>query len=311
MSRNTDVKKNDPYLGEIFNKFKENIVQINFYQSFTKSISNITLKKLFEQHEIAKKSNRESSITQMTSMLCPSLLDAGKLINLGTKEKTIQDLKKDLFFYQNRQYQWLLAESYEAFEDYIKNLYAYLCYLDNSFWSNKNFINIEKDEVKKKDFEWFVTYDIKKNYKTDVVIKLIRNKIPLLKKFEEKNSQGINYDFMIILISMLRHIIVHRKGFVKDKQKFIEYVLTHIGIYNDGKYKSEYSNIINSYFGINEYQKLIALIEIEDSGNQPGVMIYYDRFGYFLKVISSYALLLNDLIKSYISNGILTYGIIF
>src|SRR3989338_7424175 len=148
-----NITEND--LDNIFEEFKERIVHVNFTQSFTKSVSKIALSKLHKDYEIVRDQDREASVTRMTNMICMDILKNQK-VAIGFKDASYAEHAQILLLQHNRQYQWLLVEAYEAFEDFLEKLYAYSGYLDNDFWKVKNFEGKSADEIKKLDLDWFV-----------------------------------------------------------------------------------------------------------------------------------------------------------
>ena len=43
----------------------------------------------------------------------------------GYKERRLEDQKRAVWRHKNKQYQWLLAEAYELFEDFIESAYGF------------------------------------------------------------------------------------------------------------------------------------------------------------------------------------------
>ncbi len=91
----------------------------------------------------------------------------GDAIFYGFKELSIEDRYLHVLLHKNKQYQWLLAEAYEEFEDYIENAYAYYGSINNSFWPLRDYGNIFLSELKNKDFYWYVEQARKEKGRTE------------------------------------------------------------------------------------------------------------------------------------------------
>jgi hypothetical protein len=57
----------------------------------------------------------------------------GNVIFYDHKKLSIEDRYLHIFIHKNKQYQWLLAEAYEEYEDYLENIYAYYGKVNNAF----------------------------------------------------------------------------------------------------------------------------------------------------------------------------------
>lgn len=292
------------YLDEIFDEFKDKIVQINFYQGFAKSVSKTELINLNKEYERAKEQGEELSITHMTNMICKDILKGQKVV-IGSMDASIEERSRILALHHNRQYQWLLVEAYEAFEDYLTKLYAYNGYLDNDFWEQQDFGEKTIDEIKSQDVTWFIKQAKKKKLKPESILKQVNKKIPALARIlaigKKNDPLNIDYEFMIILVSKFRHIIVHRHG-ITDKNKFINFRSEEYPLANKSCIeKQDYTGVINCYFGTGQLENLIALLEVPDPTSKLPIGVYFlDRLGDLLAMITSYAMLIHNLMRSHL-----------
>ena len=71
----------------------------------------------------------------------------------GHFKSTIEDRRLSVILHKNKQYQWLLSEAYEEFEDFIEAAYAYAGYADNNFWPLKDYGNISLQDLQNKEFQ--------------------------------------------------------------------------------------------------------------------------------------------------------------
>lgn len=291
------------HLDKLFDAFKDKIVQVNFTQSFTKSVSDTAFNKLRKECEIAKEQDRESSITKMTNMICKDILKNQKIV-IGFKDASYSDSLQILQLQHNRQYQWLLAEAYEAFENYLINLYAYSGYLDNDFWEEREFGKEVADGIRNQDLAWFIE-QTRHNHKNlpAGILKQVNKKIPSLAQILASRKRGdplnIDYEFTIILVSKLRHKIVHSHGYA-NKKNFIKSRLKEFPLANKSSAeKQDYIDAINSLFGNGQLENLIVLLEVSDPTIKSHIML-----GDLLARITSYAMLIHNLVSHHLNQRV-------
>jgi len=195
----------------------------------------------------------------------------------GNKKSSLEDMKIAVILHKNKQYHWLLAEAFEAFEDFIEEAYAFAGFKDKNFWPLSDYGNISLSELDEKDFEWFVFQAKKKRDRPQSILNHFRNKLPRLQLIEMDNDFGVNLRLAIVLIEQLRHQIVHVGGTVQDKGEFVEEVLKKSGLYNNGKFDTQHKDFIESFFGSNDFQNTISLLEIQ-TNPKTGLNTYIDIF---------------------------------
>lgn len=289
------------FLDIIFDEFKEKIIHINCCQGFTESISKTALKDLKNQYEKEKAYGLEIQSSDTMVTFCEDIL-SGVKISIGSKEFSIDEYFSIHVKIRNRQYQWLLVEAYEAFEGYLKKLYANIGYFDNDFWEQKDFGKISISEIKDCDPNWFVQQVKRKT--PDSILKQIHKKMPILDAIlvhkKRDNPQEVDYKFMVNLISKLRHIIVHCNG-ITDKSKFTEKCLKEIGRNGNGIENQKYIDIVSWYFGIEQLSNTVCLIEVGDSTEKH---MQYDRLNDLVEVIASYAMFIHKITKMHLEGKI-------
>lgn len=257
-------------------KFKKAMIEIYNYQSFTHSVVqklSVYERELEDNNIIKKRSENEWS--KSINFLFKDY-GSGQLKSLAFNEFTIGDFKGIELELKNRQYQLLLLNAFEAFEKYLKC--AKLCITTHS--------------SKQKTEPFSPTKFIINLHKTIPVISTII-------KFRNENNPNfideINLFLTFSLIEQLRHQITHTSGYAEDKPIFIKNCLERIGRYSNGKPKSEYTDYLNSFFGTEQYENLICLIEIRDKEN---TFYYYDRLGDLIRELASYVIFIHGYIKS-------------
>lgn len=165
---------------------------------------------------------------------------------------------------------------------------------------------IKDSSIKENNINWFLERARKKKGRPRTTLKQIHKKIPSIDKYlsirNTQNKHKTDYFFMITLIENLRHNIVHENGYVKNKEAFIKKFLCELGRYNNGKPNKIDLDNINTFFGINKYEKLIALLELYDSNSKNNE--YFDRFNFLIKILMSYALLIRNLAYNHLANKV-------
>jgi hypothetical protein len=229
-----------------FEVFKKAIIEINNYKSFTKSIAEkiSAYQQILEDNNLIKKRSEmsDSDYSSMINFLYKNY-GKGQLESLETNHFTLKDFNRIELELRNKQYQLLLLNAFEAFEQYLK--YA------------EFFISNAAEYIENKKFS--STKFIRKLHETIPTI-------PTIIRFRNESNQNFLDEISLLLtfslIEQLRHQITHSSGYANNKTLFIKKCLERIGRYDNGKPKSEYTNYLNSFFGSNQYESLICLIEI-------------------------------------------------
>lgn len=212
------------------------------------------------------------------------------------------DVIKYLKLQHNSELRFLLVEAYELFQKFIDEIYAILGLYDKTIWSKKR-----KDSKKIYDDDYTSIDEIKKlikkdgyrNIKTYQQLIDLRNFLDDLYLYEIKDS---DYFFTIVLISYLRHNIVHNQGYIqrnKLKEKIYselekrEAELNNKSVgYNYMERDDEFISRINSFFGNGEYENMICITNIPIESKS-----YEDRFKDILIYdLISYAVLISKLV---------------
>lgn len=247
---------------DIFDNYTSKIAQLHLYQS---AMQRIAKKELQELDKYEKSSEKNPDLKELycsyQRMHFRNAKD-GSHIFFSHIKSTIEDMKLSVILHKNKQYQWLLSEAYEAYEDFIETSYAFAGYSDNNVWPLKDYGNISLKELKKKPFTWYVDQSKKKSDTPNSIINQFKTNYPGISEIENQNALNINLRLAVILIEHLRHIIVHNGGVVTDKAAFIKRVLEKSGLYNNGKYDETHKCFIKNLFGNNEYENTVVLLEI-------------------------------------------------
>jgi hypothetical protein len=270
----------------IFKRYLQKMTDLHLYHRAVKENSKRELEALAQYSQrLQERPELEQFPTTINNMFFISA-KTGEPVFFGHKKSTLNDRINAVFFHKNKQYQWLLAEAYEQFEDAIEGAYAYLGYKDRNIWPLSDYGNVTLDELADKDFTWFL--QLLKNKDIKKIINTLRNKYPQIMDIEENNKLNINLRFLLTTIKFIRHIIVHNGGRVGDKDKFIKEIFTESGFYNNGNYDQAKLDFLNSFFGAGDYSNLILLLEIPIDIGLP-VDSHTDRLGGLFGCMMSYS----------------------
>lgn len=256
-------------LDEIFESYSRKMTELCLYQRAMKDIAKKELEKLAEYNKALEKNPELTEHPLGLHNMAFRMASNGEHFFYGHKKLSVKDKHLSVFLHKNKQYQWLLSEAYEEFEDCIERLYAYAGFTNNDFWPLKDYGSITLNEIKNKDFRWFEEQAINKKDAPASIINKFRVSFPNIKKVEEKNELGVNLKLAITLVEFLRHVIVHRGGTVLDKSKFRDRILKKSGLHNNGKVAEEHTQFIDSFFGSGDYDKTIILLEVPTNPEIP------------------------------------------
>ncbi|MDD5215745.1 MAG: hypothetical protein PHQ03_09455 [Methylococcales bacterium] len=225
----------------------------------------------------------------------------GQLKKFEMVETNLEEQQELIFILKNRQYQWLVAEAFEHFDDFIENAYAYIGYIDNSCWPMRDYGNIKLNELGNKKFDWFLTQSQSK--KTKDILNEFRTLFPDLKSIESEpikaNKKKLHPKFVLNFIAQLRHRIVHNGGKVNDKTAFIKTIFAESGISNKSN-KGQYDDFINYFLCGKENGKLDkSIILLEHHNNDEFTPLTFHPISRVFDCLMSYSVILCELIENY------------
>lgn len=280
---------------DIWKKYSKRIGQIVCSQRELQSIYDIQLKNAIE----IKKRYEENENLHGIPVSCHNMsfidpISKGRIFynfeQISTDEIIIR-----LVIQRNRNFQFLLMEAYEVFEDAVEELYALIGMNDLNFWPLKNIKGISKEELAKKDFAFFL------NRSANLKGGTISITAQLLKYFNINASiDGIPLIQHIVFIEKLRHIIVHKRGRVKNIEAFIDKVAKDCGVYNNGKIPDKLRAFIGFYIGTEKSDNLIVLDPYEIS-NPFSLRMTHNRFEGLIESLMGCIYLLAINVNKYLS----------
>nr|WP_315467232.1 hypothetical protein [uncultured Undibacterium sp.] len=202
--------------------------------------------------------------------------------NLVTKRNDIylrKELEHDeillaLYFRKNRQFQWMLVQAFEDYEDFIFNVFASLALDDATIWTGRAICkNISLHDISQNGLSWYMGQP--KNRKGQVKDKLntLQAVFPRLKKIEDSNGLNVNLRVGISLVEKLRHLIVHNSGNTNDREFLIDEILKDAGRSITPNASRADREFIEQFLGTSPYDNMISLLEIKNS-EAPSLVVY-------------------------------------
>jgi len=138
-------------------------------------------------------------------------------VAIGGRDAEDEGFIKVLVSSLNKQFCWSLAQAHEAYESFLKDTFAWLGYLDPTLWTCEHFGSIRITDVRKQSLEWFQARvrNAVARHDAKAVLAILRERFPELKKLERDNYAGRDYPFWLSTVALLRHAVVHSRGFLK------------------------------------------------------------------------------------------------
>lgn len=238
----------------IWTKFSKAIGNIIVFQRKVKFEYNTTIENLFKLDEELRQHDNKNFLSAGHNM---SFVDprTNEHIFYDFRYITVDEDKTQSLLKKNREYQFLIMDAYEQFEDAIEEIYAYLGMNDINFWPLQEFGDIKCNEITFKDFNYFKERAAKRKGGAISIAK------KLITYFScNENIYGIDLETGIIFIEKMRHVIVHNRGKVTSIKDFIEKIVKETGK-PINKIPKATSEFIKWYISSEKYDQIIVLDE--------------------------------------------------
>lgn len=191
-----------------------------------------------------------------------------------------------------RAYQWLLAEGYEEFEQFVVKAYSYCGYKGIDIWTPP----VDWKHGTSSNLDHYLA-KFKSNDKSGVPfiqLNAFRARSHYFSRFETNGPSGTNYKVMFALIEQFRHRIVHNGGYCKNLRIFMNGMQRRLPDIP----RKTYTPFVESYFFLHGDGHLIDLLEYEaynDDGTPNGG--FHDTLPHFLKLLVEYAQLILESVE--------------
>lgn len=215
----------------------------------------------------------------------------GVPIFYGSAEPSYDELISALPRSHNRQYQWLLAEAFELFEDFLVDAYGCAAAIDPAIWDPQHLKQVGDSGGRAP--AWWVEQArlVKPAPSATVVLRRLRA-MPSIRSMEESNWRGFDYKFGLALIERMRHVIVHGRGRVESVEKFATGVGTATGRLVAGAPTAEDMAFIKQYFGDGRLNTTICLLDHQLPSKGPW-HVHIDMLDELIGDLMSYAHMLS------------------
>ena len=268
--------------------FFDRFAVLQYYQRITDRITKKIIKELHE------KDSRICQIDPSLKEIFETSLDVFTIYNpytglnqpYSSRKTSIKENARQVHLHKNRQYQWLLAEAYELFEDYIVSIYELVCETTVELRLSK-----DKDRI-------FSTHELKK--KPTQIINHFRNILPELRDIEKNNKIHRDLRLDINMIETFRHIIVHKNGKTENPDKIIEKILKAACLFSDKSRALASESSVREHLGTGDIEGLIVLVE-KPLVISNGISMHINRHQDLINSLLSYALILSQCLLNHIN----------
>lgn len=277
----------DIYLA--FDELKKEFEAISYQERKTREI----FKKIFENNSAAinlTKSADSDKFFGSTHFMGFHRADNNEIVRYGKVRLPHEEMGLLLIKQRNRQYQWLLAEAHEAYEDFIKKISAIVGSKDSSLWNAAQSRKINNAS----DYLCCIAI-IRRNpseFSYTKLLSSLRNKFSAINCLEVKNALKCNLRFYLSLIEQLRHHIVHTKGLIIDTQAFIDKVIGISGL----KKNDELENRVRLYLNDSEGNMFVSLSD-RPTRNDNNLEQYHNVIDHLIQMFLSHALIVFEAIE--------------
>ena len=199
-----------------------------------------------------------------------------------------KQLRTDLLIHQNKQYQWLLTEAYEWFEDYIEFAYGIGGFLKPTLWRPAELRRLYEVKGHSAILHDFLVQSSSARDTGDALSKLnrFRTVFSAFKSAEQANPNYRSTRFVLVLVEMLRHVIVHNGGRIKNKGLFVERIFARAGLSPSGHEGTILARMVDDFLGRVNGETIVHLLDA-NRPNLPGA--YTSRIGVLIDLLLAYA----------------------
>lgn len=274
---------NTNYLSEQFNQLITTVSQLNQYKSQAHTVYMAQDKAIRDFHENLPdwSLNKDESWTHYFHYQSPS---TGEDLPACATSLTLKDELELNSLQQLKTYHWLLAEAYEAFEDFLENAYAHCgregikLWIKPKEWKHKGSRQLKDFKTARSPYGQLEAFRVGSEH---------------FRKYEIDGPTGKNYKVSFVLLEKLRHIIIHNAGYCDDFQPMIDKMQGKLdGI--DIRMVREYTEL---HFMSHRGRRLLDLFDApyEDENGPTGM--YQDILLGFFRTVVEYAQLIVESIN--------------
>lgn len=236
----------EPYNSRLERFFGE-VAVIQHYQRLSADVAKQTISDLQERDK------RLSGLDDETRELMGKSVNLFSFYNPYTgvihpyfhKAVSHQETARLVHLHKNKQYQWLLVEAYELFEDFVVSLYEFIRAESGLFRLSKD-ADLPTSELKKK---------------VPQIIDMLRKKLPELARMEVENQTNTNLRLHICMAEKFRHVIVHKNGKTGDAATMIDKILKSANLLGHKAREPGARQTISNFIGTGDVEGVLVLVE--------------------------------------------------
>jgi hypothetical protein len=278
----------DMEIEDIWGAFTRKMTEILHLQSAMKRMTEQSLKELAGQLDIVERLGTKDEPKLFSYMFFDSPI-TGHMLRCGSKNQTVEQEIDALFFHKNRQYQWLLAEAYEVYEDFLEEVYAWAGKHDRNLWPMADYGNCRASDLEKLDYEFYLAQSRKKKSKPGSILSQFRSAYREMEKLERSNGTTADLRLVGVFVEKLRHAIVHLGGVIEAKDRFIAKVLDEASINKD---REQAAASLERYLREHDGKTIVSLLEVRIVEHPMAPLNpYYDICAGLIKKLISHAYL--------------------
>lgn len=271
-----------------FDRLKEKFASIQHYQRLVSKNTDDILKQLFD--ELAGSEELSGELKELFSSSLSNFFypnpQTGDQQLYSHKKTSIQETIDLTYLYKNRQYQWLLSEAFEAFEQFVKAVYVICGVEDADFWHSEHMRKNFPENPTHEDFA-----EAAKFLTVTKILNRVRVKVPSISQYETGHLVLGHLKFYLTLIEKIRHISVHANGVTSDKEKVVIDILRGCNALDGSEAEAIARASIENYFGTGDYENHILLLE-QKVNIHPVISSHINRQEYLANKMLSYSHLL-------------------
>ncbi len=216
-------------LSKAFEIFKNDLFSINIQEAQTRKISNSLIEENIKNVQKIKEKSDIKFYGQSHTMWFHRA-DCNEIVHYGTKDISTEEITNLLIKDKNRQFQWQLAEAYEAYEDFIERVYAYVGASNNAYWKSDQKVLLNNNDNIDTCLSIIKDEKNRRSFSQKCMLNQLRHNFTEITKLESTNVLKCNLKFYLSLIEQLRHQIIHTRGVITREDIFIKKVFEGLGI---------------------------------------------------------------------------------
>jgi hypothetical protein len=244
-----------------YGRLTETFAGLQIFQSAIRTTTRRAIAQSLRNAARLEAQGRTDNSYSLHNMHFRSLVD-GTHILYAKSLRSSEDIRRDMHLHENKQFRWIVVEAYEAYEDFIEVCYASAQHLGESLWKTEEVRRAEREAGQSPaTLEALLKVASDNRITGDAHKKITRFRAHYseLQAAEARRAIGDGPNFLLPLVELLRHVIVHNAGNVASRARFEERVLSRAGVLNNGQPDPMYMNEIAFYLTDHQGKCIVRL----------------------------------------------------